>query len=121
MRRLDAGRLSAIDRASSRLSGSGGQARWRCLEAVGLVASKPGTSGSVICQVGASHSAARCSSRVRSRMFRVSAAARRNSAAASSWRPEPGQQVAADAGQVVVAGQRRFGGEAVDNLQAKDQ
>jgi hypothetical protein len=34
---------------------------------------------------------------------------------------EPGQQVAADAGQVVVAGQRRFGGEAVDNLQAKDQ
>jgi hypothetical protein len=54
-------------------------------------------------------------------MFRVSAAARRNSAAASSWRPEPGQQVAADAGQVVVAGQRRFGGEAVDNLQAKDQ
>src|SRR5580693_5623768 len=31
---------------------------------------------------------------------------------------EPGQQVTADAGQVVVAGQRGFGGQAVDDRQA---
>ena len=57
---------------------------------------------------------ARSSSSSRSRALRVSRAARSNSTRASAWRAQLREQVAAHAGQQVVAGERRLGGERVD-------